>query len=170
MENHFSKFSTKSLTESWALIQPAQNLTVRTLRMREKVSMRMRMMRRMRWRRKEVECWWQVARGCPAQRAHRETRESLGTVYTLSHLLPPPHTSSHHLTLWTLQSANHWGLVVSSSVVGTGEWNLQSARETQIKNVPVRQYGAGEGNGWWPTVLSIAWDSSDSTCNEKQQD
>ena len=59
MENHFSKFSTKSLTESWALIQPAQNLTVRTLRMREKVSMRMRMGRRrsMRWRRKEVECW-----------------------------------------------------------------------------------------------------------------
>ena len=59
MENHFSKFSTKSLTESWALIQPAQNLTVRTLRMREKarMSMRMMMMRRMRWRRKEVECW-----------------------------------------------------------------------------------------------------------------
>ena len=34
MENHFSKFSTKSLTESKALIHPAQSLTVRTLRMR----------------------------------------------------------------------------------------------------------------------------------------
>ena len=31
MENHFSKFSTKSLTESWDLIQPAQNLTVGTV-------------------------------------------------------------------------------------------------------------------------------------------
>ena len=166
MENHFSKFSTKSLTESWALIQPAQNLTVRMRRRRGRRWTR----RWRRWRRKEVQCWWQVARGCPAQRAHRETRESLGTVYTLSHLLPPPHTTSHQLSLWTLQSANHWGLVVSSSVVGTGEGDLQSARDTQIKNVPVRQYGVEEGNGWWPTVLSIAWDSSDSTCNEKQQD
>ena len=61
MDNHFSKFSTKSLTETWDLIQPPQNLTVGKLSLSlSLMMMRMRMMRmRMRMMRKAVRwCWW----------------------------------------------------------------------------------------------------------------